>query len=149
MGNTISAGGAAPYDLHATIQSELPDFVSIAQLGRGKFTKSFLCRHTGRRPGAGGSGGGVDEPPFAGESAVVKVYLKRGDRSAETARRIAYAKRVLARQCAALNLVQQPNLLPYQAFLDSGRGAAAFLLRQHFLFSLYDRLNTRPFFGRS
>ena len=157
MGNTLPTLAVGPaYDLHAAIQSELPDFVSVAQIGKGKFTKSFLCRRAAPRraaaPGTvrtGAGDGSPDDPPYVGESAVVKVYLKRGDRSPEAARRLDHAKRVLARVAAALNLVDHPNVVPFQACIESSRHDAAFLIRQHFQHSLADRLNSRPFLGRA
>lgn len=41
-------------------------------------------------------------------------------------------------------LLQEPNLVPYQVFKNSGRNSAAYLLRQYFAHNLSDRLATYP-----
>ena len=137
MGNTIpTLAGAGQYDPHALVQSELVEYVTTAQIGKGKFTKAFLCKHTGGRAAT---------PLYVGEKAVVKLFQRRGDRTQEQARRIAAAREHLLTMCSTLNLAMQPNLVPYQCFLESPRQDTIFLLRQHFQYSLYDRINTRPF----
>ncbi len=39
---------------------------------------------------------------------------------------------------------QEPNLIPYQLFMNSSKNSAAYLLRQYFVNNLADRLNTYP-----
>ena len=39
---------------------------------------------------------------------------------------------------------QEPNIVPYQLFMNSTKNSAAYLLRQYFTYNLADRLSTYP-----
>ena len=154
MGNVVpTAAGTGPQqDVHVVLQGQLPEYLPVEQLGRGKFMKTLLCKHVPRADGWSGGGGTSSGSAtsgrsnvYADEKAVVKVFFKRGDKSAELSRRITLAREQLATLARTFSLARQPNIVPYQWFHDSAKADAAFLGRQHFQYSLHDRLNTRPF----
>nr|ANG08856.1 VPS15 [Nicotiana benthamiana] len=88
-------------------------------LGRGRFSKSILCKH--------------DEGLV-----LVKVYFKRGDfidlRD--------YEQR-LSKIRDIFTCLDHPHVWPFQFWLETDK--AAYLLRQYFFNNLHDRLSTRPF----
>jgi serine/threonine protein kinase len=142
MGNTIATTTTpVVYDLHAVIQADLPSFLITTQVSKSKFLKTFLCTHERRS----GSTGDASQAPSAKEKCVVKVFLRRGDKSADTSARLASARAQLGALCRVLSLGAQPNLLPYQWFEESTRNDVAFLSRQHVQYSLLERLSSRPF----
>jgi phosphoinositide-3-kinase regulatory subunit 4 len=148
MGNTIPSSTAPAYDLHVVLADQ-PQYLYQDLIGRGKFLKTVLCKHVPRTDGAAKPGRGGGEAD-TGSRVVVKVYLKRGDmKPADMQRRIVLAREQLLLLCRLFNLTTQPNLLPYQRFEDCPRYNAAIVVRQHVMYNLYDRLNTRPFLGRT
>lgn len=62
-----------------------------------------------------------------------------------------YEERISQVKMRLSPLSRYPNVLPYQRWLISqrpmvkGSGVPCFLIRQHFLSNLYDRMSTRPF----
>ncbi|CAN0525687.1 unnamed protein product, partial [Ectocarpus sp. 12 AP-2014] len=134
MGNASSHAyyGAAPppaADARVILQHDLPKVIYIKRLANGKFIKSYQCR--------------VD-----GIMVVVKAYIKRDKRED-----LAPVEVCLSNMAKALDTRSCPNVLPYQRWLQSdvrasphkNAGTPAYLLRQHLLGTLSDRLSTRPF----
>ncbi|CAM9769040.1 unnamed protein product, partial [Choristocarpus tenellus] len=134
MGNASSHtynAGATPHavDARVILQHDLPKFIYVDQLANGKFIKSYKCK--------------VD-----GVAVVVKVYIKRDP--LEDLREV---EESLSRLVKVLDPQGCPNVLPYQRWLQStvrasqhrGAGTPAYLIRQHLLGTLRDRLSTRPF----
>lgn len=144
MGNTVTTTAAPAYDLHALVQAEHPAFLISSQISKSKFLKTLLCVHERR----GGGGGDSQTHLAAKEKSIVKVFLRRGDKSADMNARLLAARTQLATLCRAINLGAQPNLLPYQWFEESVRADVAFLARQHVQYSLLERLSSRPFLTR-
>ncbi|CAN0147967.1 unnamed protein product, partial [Discosporangium mesarthrocarpum] len=134
MGNasshTYNAGIAPPaVDARVLLQHDLPKFIYVNQLANGKFIKSYKCK--------------VD-----GIAVVVKVYIKR-----DPSENLKGVEASLCHLTRALDPQFCPNVLPYQRWLQSsirasqhrGAGTPAYLIRQHLLGTLRDRLSTRPF----
>lgn len=142
MGNTLPTQAAPQVDLRVLLQQDAPQFLYQELLGRGKFMKSLRAKHV-PRDATGKTAPGESSISSEGR-VVIKVYLKRGD-GKEVKQRIQLAKEQLMFICGLLNLKEHPNLLPYQRFEESSRNDAVFLTRQHFMYNLYDRLNSRPF----
>jgi len=170
MGNVIPTVGERAQDVQVILQTEFPEYLHDSQIGKGKFMKAHVVKRMLREAGkgaataagddgsggAGGGGGGgggsgvggvgVLLPGYGlGDRVVVKMYVKRSDKSPDVGKRMQIARQQLTQLCGAFNLAAQPNIVPYQRFEDSLRNDAAFLIRQHFMFNMVDRLNTRPF----
>eukprot|EP00903_Cladosiphon_okamuranus_P008555 g8210.t1 len=134
MGNASShsyAGAAPPpaADARVILQHDLPKVIYVKRLANGKFIKSYQCR--------------VD-----GVMVVVKAYIKM-----DPLENLAPVEACLSKMAKALDTRSCPNVLPYQRWLQSNvrasphknAGTPAYLLRQHLLGTLSDRLSTRPF----
>lgn len=148
MGNSLVTAAPPPaHDLRQLVHLDHPALLYEAVLGRGKFLKSVRARFV-PRDSAGGTGRlAPGESTIAVEGrVVVKVYLQRGDRS-EQARHAASVKAQLGALTRLFNLRDQPSLLPYARWEESGRFDAAYLVRAHVAHNMYDRLNSRPFPG--
>jgi serine/threonine protein kinase len=148
MGNIVPTLGERSQDMQVILQTEFPEYLHIDQIGKGKFMKTHTVKRVSRDTSKG-AGGVATTPEDAfvgiGDKAVVKIYLKRTDRGGEVNKRIALVREQLAQLCRTFDLYRMPNIIPYQRFEDNTRNDAAFLIRQHFMYNLYDRLNTRPF----
>lgn len=124
------------------ILRDIPGFVFQSFLGKVRFLKTLKCVHT-------------DGP------VVVKVYLKpnpgidlspysarlKGERlrwpNRSNTKTILNAKTIYTyitytEILVRCNMIENPNIFPFQQFRDYGR--AAFLIRQFFSHNLYDRL---------
>lgn len=144
MGNTVTTTAAPVYDLHSLVSSELPTYLIASQVSKSKFLKTLMCVHERRS----GDSGAAPHQPGAKEKSIVKVFLRRGDKSADMSARLQAARSQLAAICRAISLGAQPNLLPYQWFEESSRSDVAYLARQHVQYSLLERLSSRPFLSR-
>jgi phosphoinositide-3-kinase regulatory subunit 4 len=130
MGNTASASlpSAQGGNHLASLQSDIPKFIVSAKLADGKLMKSYRCK-------VGGMG------------VVVKVYLRR-----DANEDLSEVGMQLGGISSALLPEKHPNVLPYQLWTipphrasHTRHGHPAYLVRQHIVHNLYDRLSTRPF----
>lgn len=118
------------------LQTDLPKLIIKSRIGRGRFMKTYLCSTADLSNATSHS------------SVVVKAYVKQ--EAGEDLRR---AEAQLSTIAHALAAADCPNVLPPQRAVDgrrpasTARGAtgAAYLMRQHFVNSLRNRLSTRPF----
>ena len=119
MGNQLGVGtGGAMPDLPSLLVDVSSSLCFRRVLGGGKVLKTLQCLH-------------------ANGSVVVKVYVRR-----------AQAANLDEHEAALHELVQRlhpcpPCVLPFTHVQTSSR--AAFLIRPHVAFNLYDRFHTRPF----
>eukprot|EP00879_Flechtneria_rotunda_P006900 GHRR01007246.1.p1 GENE.GHRR01007246.1~~GHRR01007246.1.p1 ORF type:complete len:991 (+),score=385.20 GHRR01007246.1:2403-5375(+) len=118
MGNQLAP--AAKPGVSLETQGELLNVVVRETLGGGRFLKSLLCLHD--------NGGLV----------VVKVFYKRKDATSLAP----YRQQLQAIRDALLGL-ECPHVWPMQLWWETPN--AAYMMRQHFVANMYDRLSTRPF----
>ena len=143
MGATSSLPINEKTDLRQLVQTEHPQLLFQDAIGFGRMMKTIRTRYNPRDASGGLAPG---ESSIAVEGRVtVKIFLQRGEKTAESRARMAAAREQLAQLCRLISLRDQPNLLPYQRWGESARFEVAYLLRQHVMYNMYDRLNSRPF----
>uniref|UniRef100_A0A1X7TYI4 non-specific serine/threonine protein kinase n=2 Tax=Amphimedon queenslandica TaxID=400682 RepID=A0A1X7TYI4_AMPQE len=118
MGNQLTALAPAQILPMESYFHDLPDFGKPVSLGSTRFMKVARSKYTD------------------GTEVVVKIFPKI-DSSVQLQM---YEKRL---HDINMRLRFIANVLPYQNFWDSDK--AAFLVRQHVQYNLYDRISTRPY----
>ena len=147
MGNVVPTLLDRAQDMHVILQTEFPEFLHHSQIGKGKFMKTHIVTRVAKdtgKPQGQNAPSTEDAKVGINEKAVLKIYVKR-DKALDSNKRIIYVRSQLMQLCRAFTLERMPNILPYQRFEDGTRNEAAFLIRQHFMYNLFDRMHTRPF----
>jgi phosphoinositide-3-kinase regulatory subunit 4 len=118
MGNQLTALTPAQILPLESYFSELPDYGKPTSLGSTRFMKVARSKYSD------------------GTEVVVKIFPKI-DSSVQLQQ---YEKRLHDIQVRVHGV---PNVLPYQSCWESDK--AAYLVRQHIHYNLYDRISTRPY----
>ena len=125
MGNAqIQRGRVAPVDPKLYFPNDLPKFINtdIKPSSKGRFMKTYKGK-------------------YDGTAVVVKVYV------GQTEEDMTWVIQRLSDLWLDLNPSLYPNLAPYQLWQRSKqpRVFSSYLMRQHFMSNLHDRMATRPF----
>jgi phosphoinositide-3-kinase, regulatory subunit 4 len=116
----------ASQDPKQFLQADIPRFIVLELISRGKFMKTFSGK-------------------IEGNNIIVKIYFRSCDDD------LIEVNRKLSRIWLTLSPTKYPNLLPYQMWFKSPNKVArsntspTYLIRQYLHSSLNDRLSTRPF----